>query len=413
MYYSSGRAYCTRHRPLMQLLHSCVQARRKAGDSNSGEGAGENDTSVLAVDAATGQVREASKRRSSQQSDAVNISTGVNSSDHDVARKTKDGGAPVYALTAPRIALVVAHCREPMPWLRDVQRGLRAGARTTRADTGGALHLELYVYEKCGDVSEDAWPRLGWQHERRVYLENKGEECLAYLTYLVDLYDALPDAVLFFQSDGVLHGSGIESKVRIFTDALYSRSSQHPRSPARPPHPPASLQGPDAHADAPWSSSNHRATASGWWSDTWRSVNDHQYVAITSSEDECARMLTRNCVLGPPQLFECITHLNQRHGLSHGSAPPRAYAIYTNAQFGVTRDRVWRRPVAVYKALLAEFSGPEEQACYKLRDANKPSPHRGTCGVLEFLWHTVFGEPPILDPRRTMSGPRGDVEDVG
>ena len=47
-------------------------------------------------------------------------------------------------------------------------------------------------------------PYAGWQHERRTYLRNEGEECLAYLTYLRDMYHVLPDAVLFFQGDGVV-----------------------------------------------------------------------------------------------------------------------------------------------------------------------------------------------------------------
>ena len=58
----------------------------------------------------------------------------------------------------------------------------------------------------------DSWPRLGWQHERRIYLANKGEECYAFLSYLRDMYDYLPDAVLFFQGDGVLGGAGFEAK---------------------------------------------------------------------------------------------------------------------------------------------------------------------------------------------------------
>ena len=61
-------------------------------------------------------------------------------------------------------------------------RGLRDG------HAGLPLRLELHVYEKCDDTSEDSWPRLGWQHERRSYLPNVGQECYAYLHYLRDLY---------------------------------------------------------------------------------------------------------------------------------------------------------------------------------------------------------------------------------
>lgn len=35
-------------------------------------------------------------------------------------------------------------------------------------------------------------------------MRNEGEECLAYLSYLRDMYHLMPDAVLFFQGDGVV-----------------------------------------------------------------------------------------------------------------------------------------------------------------------------------------------------------------
>ena len=104
-------------------------------------------------------------------------------------------------------------------------------------------------------------------------------------------------------------------------------------------------------------------------------------------------------------MFECITQLSQRYSLSHGTTPPRAYAVYLNSQFGVTRDRVVARPLAFYESLLAEFEridGPET-SCFTV-SGPKAQPHRGTCALFEYLWPTIMGETPILDPRRTMSG---------
>ena len=141
-----------------------------------------------------------------------------------------------------------------------------------------------------------------------------------------------------------------------------------------------------------------------------------RYVAVVRELDECSRLLlTANCMRGPPKFFECVSSLDQRHGISHG-APPRAYAVYTNAQFGVTRDRILARSLHTYERLLAEFDAPEAQQCFTIGGA-KARPHRGTCAQFEFLWHALLGETPILDPRRTMSGQRGDHhnpgEDVG
>mmetsp|Transcript_15686 Transcript_15686/g.40516 ORF Transcript_15686/g.40516 Transcript_15686/m.40516 type:complete len:133 (+) Transcript_15686:37-435(+) len=121
-----------------------------------------------------------------------------------------------------------------------------------------------------------------------------------------------------------------------------------------------------------------------------------------------------------------MQQLHQRHALTAnttGTVLPRAYAVYANAQFGVTRDRIWRRPREFYERLLSEFEGEDAGACFRMPSpppaggalapgSSRLSPrtrtHRGTCMLLEFLWPTVFGEPPVLDPRRTMSGERAD-----
>ena len=101
-----------------------------------------------------------------------------------------------------------------------------------------------------------------------------------------------------------------------------------------------------------------------------------------------------------------MQELNERLGLSHGIAHgrrPTAYAVYANAQFGVSRDRMLSRPLHLYEALLREFDKQPSAQCF-LVGGPKGRPHRGTCALLEYTWHTIMGEPPILDPRLTMSG---------
>lgn len=87
------------------------------------------------------------------------------------------------------------------------------------------------------------------------------------------------------------------------------------------------------------------------------------------------------------------------------SSPPRVFAVYANAQFGVTRDRMRMRPLAVYEALLREFEPSLIDSCFAT-DPHGPKsrPGRGTCALMEFLWPTIMGEPPVVDTRRTMSG---------
>ena len=102
-------------------------------------------------------------------------------------------------MTTTTIDIVVAHCREPLSWLSTIQAGLFEGyASAQKAATDPSpdfpppLALNLHVYEKCGGVmrdgtsDDDGIPRTGWAHQRQVYLENKGEECFAFLTDMED-----------------------------------------------------------------------------------------------------------------------------------------------------------------------------------------------------------------------------------
>ena len=64
----------------------------------------------------------------------------------------------------------------------------------------------------------------------------------------------------------------------------------------------------------------------------------------------------------------------------------------------------------IFPARRVQFDAPDAEQCFRV-GGPKARPHRGTCALFEFLWHTLLGEPPILDPRRTMSGQRGDIEE--
>ena len=76
----------------------------------------------------------------------------------------------------------------------------------------------------------------------------------------------------------------------------------------------------------------------------WRSVNDHQYIGIARNASECARSGVRNCFANTRSeaQFECAVQMFERHV---GAPAPRAWAVYANAQFGVTRDRITERPL--------------------------------------------------------------------
>ena len=149
--------------------------------------------------------------------------------------------------------------------------------------------------------------------------------------------------------------------------------------------------------------------------------SDHPYVAISASPSDCVDLdLSIECHPGSPMQFACLQRLNQRHAVSAGGLRPRAYAVYANAQFAVTRDRIQKRSQTFYEKLLADFEIDDADACFRVPTAVERSgaerrsppqrvrPHRGTCLLLEYLWPSILGEPPILDPRRTMIGERSD-----
>ena len=92
----------------------------------------------------------------------------------------------------------------------------------------------------------------------------------------------------------------------------------------------------------------------GAWTNVYRSINDHQYIAVSKSPEACSQLLlTSNCLRGPPKLWECIQELNSRHAISHGMPiglpHPRAYALYANAQVRVP-PAVASSPVRVARA---------------------------------------------------------------
>jgi len=203
------------------------------------------------------------------------------------------------------------------------------------------------------------------------------------------MYHALPDAVVFFQGGGGRGGVNLYPVARSFIELLVHR---------------------------------------GKWTNVFRTVNDINYISMSGSMADCTGLGLQHCAPGPPNQFSCMQKLHERHSLtpSHvaalvsrdgsggGVSVPRAYAVYANAQFGVTRDRLLGRSLSLYEALLEEFETNETEACFShvptagakgsKGAAGHHRPHRGTCGMLEYMWPTVLGEPPVLDPRKTMSG---------
>lgn len=320
MRYARGTTYCTRDSQLRAVLAGCLKATPASAESSTA------DVTVVGVSS------------SGATDDVIPLTEPV---------RTPDG------VHVARVGVVVAHCHEHMHWLGEVLQGLREG--TSAGSVPVALHIELHIFEKCNNRSKDAWPRIGWQQERRTYLENKGEECYAYLTYLTETYHSLPAAVLFFQvrsprspmltppalspksypclisqpvshlvfrpsppsssayhflvqGDGVLNGRGFRAKARSFSRTVFSQGG----------------------------------LGGIWQEGIWRSVNDHQYISIAASASACESSGLRNCLTTThnSRLFECAA---AKYATLTGLPEPEYFAVYANAQFGVTRDRILSR----------------------------------------------------------------------
>ena len=260
--YVSGKAYCTRHFALEQQLDECIRKRGQQSHEPSGRqpalpatasvdargrsqplgrisssalphgvphsGASGAFASELPPDGPPeGRRLESVEigRSGRPGSGSVGVGVGVGTGSGAGASRAAGGAAdPSRGTPRPRIGLVVARCDEQLAWLAEVQRGLREGAVGSQSAVGG-LHpplLELHVYERCGSRDEDAWPRLLWHRERRVYLVERGEVCYAYLHYLRDMYRLLPDAILF------LHGRGPQPLLPSVAHAAAASEAQPP-----------------------------------------------------------------------------------------------------------------------------------------------------------------------------------------
>ena len=328
--YVTGTTYCTRHKILQDELALCESKTRDTSDDDA--------TISVAVDAAGGATASPPHLAATPC-----VFAGA---EHDCVERA-DPLDEAAAASGPSVELVMAHCKESSHWLGDVQLGLR----TAVPDAWLALH----VYEKCGSKLETHWPRGGWARERRSWIQNKGEECYAYLSYITTWWKHLPEYVVFFQGDGVLNGERFRSKLQMWGAEVVATGMV----------------------------------------DAWRSVNDHQYISVAPTQAACDAAALSNCFVHPEQ-HACMAALHRRHH-PDDDAPNEAlvWAMYTNAQFGVSVDRLRRKSLGAWNALLSEFDGEEHEQCYHVY-GKKARPLRGTCALFEYMWPSLLGEPRVL-----------------
>ena len=276
----------------------------------------------------------------------------------------EQGSAAATPSSGPSLEVVLSHCREDSTsMLRDVQGALLRSVPN--------IWLALHVFEKCnGNGAPKMWPTDGWARERQSFLVNKGEECYAYLTYITTWWDSLPSHLVFLQGDGVWGLSG--HWLRKF-----------------------------AHFGA--------VVVAPMRTDVYCSVNDHQYLAVGLSHATCARsgVAAGHC-RQDPKMHACMTSLRRRrdpHNASAAAESEVVWSMYTNAQFGVSVDRIRSRTRSFWQGLRSEFDVAETKVCFPSRGLRGGARMgRGTCSLFEFMWPSLMGESTILSPHATMSG---------
>jgi len=144
--------------------------------------------------------------------------------------------------------------------------------------------VSYYVYEKSNIKREDT--------ENHIFLENVGYECPAYMRYIIDHYDQLPDQVFFVHGNPFEHCGG-------FGDAV------------------TALENDSFYIFSIW---NWRFSRSGW---------PHYW---------------------PHQGFASV--MDRVYGELFGTAPPDKLQTYFNGQFMASRDAILQHPREFYKKIL-------------------------------------------------------------
>ena len=92
--------------------------------------------------------------------------------------------------------IVIANCHEDLKWTEELK------------------HIPLAIYQKCHQFGNIKTPKplklldpklYGRNNIYETYLNNTGEECSAYLQFIVSNYDHLPDTTFFLQGSPLKH----------------------------------------------------------------------------------------------------------------------------------------------------------------------------------------------------------------
>lgn len=234
--------------------------------------------------------------------------------------------------SAFQFGLAVAHCHEEdMGWISTVDD-------IKLPDTQGQLQSTTWdpvVYERCGQKVSEKYSR---------YQRNIGsEECTAYLQYIVDRYEDLPEIVYFMQADALSMGGKGERHTN-FTNLQDLVAASAPLMMA---------PGDDSNDAIGFLSIGKDAIA------------------------ERTRVVQRDSPVMNP---EEVLHLMRGRAPAYGE--DTMLELIPGACFAVRRERIWAQPSEFYKDLFLKTLANEDE--------------RRLCWSMEATWHVIFGEPLVI-----------------
>jgi hypothetical protein len=233
------------------------------------------------------------------------------------------------------VSFVICHCHEPLDWLKTSIRNIPRNSK-------------LYIYEKC---RENNGP---WLAERRIPDQfsggvfviqqpdgpSRGDECTAYLDYIVQGYDSpgMSDYTVFLQAD------------------------------------------PDRHMFISYLNTILSGINAGTYREGFLHLNFHRHYQTTTP---CMRDV-------------------ERYLFNHSELVSKTDIIgtYCCAQFVVHKSRIYMRQKRFYQHALSMVDGSGiADIC-----SPTPPRRSSHCYVLEYLWHVILGEERFLpfkadDPR--------------
>lgn len=268
----------------------------------------------------------------------------------------------------PTVDVVICYCAERLVWLRAFHK---IPWREEDRSTAMRRHVALRIYHKCGGATlaeRDA--------ERKRLLQDWGgyfrsvdtrfvddvvraDDCSAYLAYIADNYDDLPDYTVFLHADAPEHIPSLE----LLTETVFAASRGY-------------LPEETGFAHLAHNHVLHHVGCENGGVCEARTMDGFEF----------------------PTMWKNVFGSSIAPSLAAGELN-----AYCCVQFLVKRERIQMRPRSFYQRALDYFGG-SAQSYYDLFPAGKvvrPSDALGRtpCQLAMYIWHVMFGEPLAL-PRR-------------